>query len=108
MVALVLSLVVLGACAMAPASGPIFLHCLEDDMAALEDLTPREMEVLQLVLSGRTNKAIAAELSVSEKTVEFHLDRIYSKTGRRTRLLVGVWAIRLGLRVQDGTREIPS
>ena len=62
-------------------------------MATLSNLTPRESEILQLVLAGRTNKAIAAQIHVSEKTVEFHLDHIYKKIGVRTRLLAGVWAI---------------
>jgi DNA-binding NarL/FixJ family response regulator len=62
-------------------------------MTALSDLTPREMEVLQLVLAGRTNKAITAKIFVSVKTVEFHLDHIYTKIGVRPRLMVGVWAI---------------
>ena len=66
-------------------------------MVSLSDLTPREIEILQLVLAGRTNKAIAAEIFISEKTVEFHLDHIYTKIGMRTRLLAGVWALQLGM-----------
>ena len=75
-------------------------------MATLSDLTPREMEILQLVLVGRTNKAIAAKIFVCEKTVEFHLNHIYTKIGVRTRLMAGMWAMQ-----QDRTgetREIPS
>ena len=75
-------------------------------MAALSDLTPRELEILQLVLGGWTNKAIAAAISVSEKTVEFHLDKIYTKIGMRTRMLAGLWAMQHGIRQK--TREIPS
>jgi DNA-binding NarL/FixJ family response regulator len=75
-------------------------------MPTLSDLTPREIEVLELVLAGRTNKAIAATISVSEKTVEFHLDKIYTKIGMRTRMLAGMWALRQGIEVK--TREIPS
>jgi len=41
-------------------------------MANLSDLTPREMEILQLIVAGKTNKAIANEIYISEKTVEFH------------------------------------
>ena len=66
-------------------------------MATLSDLTPREMEVLKLVITGKTNKSIANEILVSEKTVEFHLDRIYTKIGARTRLMVGIWAMQQGL-----------
>jgi DNA-binding NarL/FixJ family response regulator len=75
-------------------------------MTTLSDLTPREMELLQLVLAGRTNKAIAAQICVSEKTVEFHLDHIYTKIGVRTRLMAGIWAMQHGL--SNETRGIPS
>src|ERR1051325_7865878 len=66
----------------------------ERSMATLSDLTPRELEILQLVLAGWTNKAIAAEIYVCEKTVEFHLHNIYAKVGVRTRNLASVWAVR--------------
>ena len=75
-------------------------------MTTLHDLTPRELEILRLVLEGRTNKAIAAEIFISEKTVEFHLDNIYTKIGVRTRVMAGIWAIQQGLLAE--TREIPS
>lgn len=75
-------------------------------MATLSDLTVREIEVLRLVLIGRTNKAIAAQICITEKTVEFHLDHIYKKIGVRTRLLAGIWAIQHG--IVENTREIPS
>ena len=66
-------------------------------MASLSDLTCREYEILQLVLAGYTNKAIAAEIYISEKTVEFHLDHIYNKIGVRTRVMASVWAMRQGI-----------
>ena len=75
-------------------------------MARISDLTPREVEILQLVITGKTNKAIANEIYISEKTVEFHLENIYTKIGVRTRLMAGIWAIQQGL--QDEPREIPS
>ena len=75
-------------------------------MTNLMDLTPREMEILQLVLAGQTNRAIAVELCISEKTVEFHLDHIYTKINVRTRMLAGIWALQHGLSAE--TREIPS
>ena len=64
---------------------------------SLADLTSREFEILQLVIAGKTNKAIAGEIRISEKTVEFHLDNIYSKIGARTRLLAGIWAMQHGI-----------
>jgi DNA-binding NarL/FixJ family response regulator len=75
-------------------------------MASLSDLTPRELQILQLVVAGKTNKAIAGEFYISEKTVEFYLDRIYNKVGARTRLIVGIWAIQQGLGGEP--RGIPS
>lgn len=75
-------------------------------MKTLSSLTPRELEILQLVVAGYTNKAIAAQIFISEKTVEFHLDHIYTKLGVRTRLMAGIWAVQQGLEVE--TRETPS
>jgi DNA-binding NarL/FixJ family response regulator len=75
-------------------------------MATLSDLTHRELEILRLVLAGQTNKAIAAEIFISEKTVEFHLDNIYSKLGVRTRLMAGIWALQQG--IVEKPREFPS
>jgi DNA-binding NarL/FixJ family response regulator len=75
-------------------------------MTHLSDLTHRELEILQLVIAGRTNKAIANEIYISEKTVEFHLDHIYTKIGVRHRLMASIWAVQHGLGVE--TREVPS
>jgi DNA-binding NarL/FixJ family response regulator len=75
-------------------------------MANLTNLTSRELEIIRLVIAGRTNKAIASEIYISEKTVEFHLDHIYTKIGARTRLMAGIWALQHG--VEAETREIPS
>jgi DNA-binding CsgD family transcriptional regulator len=48
-------------------------------------LSPRELEVAQLVAAGRRNREVAAALFLSEKTVESHLARIYDKLGVRSR-----------------------
>ena len=45
-------------------------------MTTVTDLTSRELEILHLVLAGYTNKAIAAEIYISEKTVEFYLNHV--------------------------------
>ena len=75
-------------------------------MTTLPILTPRELEILQLVVAGYTNKAIAAEIFISEKTVEFHLDNIYSKIGVRTRLMAGMWALQQGILAE--IKEFPG
>jgi len=73
-------------------------------MTKISDLTSRELEILQLIVAGYTNKAIAAEIFISEKTVEFHLDNIYTKIGARTRLMAGVWALHQGIAAE--TRKL--
>ena len=52
--------------------------------AGLASLSGREREVAELVALGRTNKEIAAELSLSEKTVESHMSRLFGKLGVRS------------------------
>src|ERR1700678_336046 len=52
---------------------------LEELRSRIADLTPRELEVGSLVVQGRSNKAIASALDVSERTVEVHRSRVMSK-----------------------------
>ena len=75
-------------------------------MTHLSDLTQRELQILQLVIEGKTNKAIAYEIQISEKTVEFHIDNVYSKLGARSRLMASIWALQHGIKAEP--REIPS
>lgn len=75
-------------------------------MAQLSDLTPREMEVLQLLVMGKTNRKIATEMCVCEKTVEFHLRNIYLKIGVKTRATAAIWAVQHG--VTQKTGDFPS
>jgi len=75
-------------------------------MTSLADLTPRELEILQFILTGKTNKEIAKEIYISERTVEFHLDHIYTKIGARSRLMAGIWAMQH--RIGQETRETHS
>ncbi|MDN5854589.1 MAG: LuxR C-terminal-related transcriptional regulator, partial [Actinomycetia bacterium] len=60
-------------------------------------LTEREIEVLRLAARGLTNKQIAAQLVVSPRTVQHHLEHVYDKTGRRTRAGAALFAIEHGL-----------
>ena len=60
-------------------------------------LTPRELEVLQLLAEGLANKAIAQRLDISEHTVKFHVNAIMSKLGAQSRTAAVVRATRLGL-----------
>jgi DNA-binding NarL/FixJ family response regulator len=52
----------------------------------MDDLTPREAEVLKLIAAGQSNREIARALFVSEATVKTHVNRIFAKTGSRDRV----------------------
>jgi DNA-binding NarL/FixJ family response regulator len=62
-----------------------------------EELTPRELEVLQLLAEGLSNKAIAYRLDISEHTVKFHVNAILGKLSAQSRTEAVVQATRLGL-----------
>ena len=64
---------------------------------ARHGLTAREVEVLRLVASGRTNRAIAADLFLSEKTVARHLSNIFTKLGLPSRAAATAFAYQHGL-----------
>lgn len=67
-------------------------------MSALcDDLTEREIEVLTLVGQGRSNKEIARELSITEKTVKNHIGNIFAKLHVCDRTQAALYAIRKGL-----------
>ena len=60
-------------------------------------LSPREHEVLTLVAAGKTNRAIAGELFISEKTVARHLSNIFTKLGLSSRAEATAYAYKHGL-----------
>ena len=68
-----------------------------DGPAFEEPLTPREIEVIELLAEGLPNKAIAARLGISDQTVKFHLASISSKLGAANRTDAVRRAVRRGL-----------
>jgi DNA-binding NarL/FixJ family response regulator len=60
-------------------------------------LTAREAEVLTLVARGRTNREVAAELFISDKTVARHVSNIFAKLGLSSRAAATAWAYEHGL-----------
>ena len=70
---------------------------LADEERVIEDLTNREMEVLELLSEGLANKQIALELEISEHTVKFHVSSIYTKLGATNRIEAVTLGARLGL-----------
>ena len=69
----------------------------EGTEAPVEALTPRELEVLALVVEGLPNKAIAARLGVSDQTIKFHVASICGKLGAANRTDAVRRAIRRGI-----------
>ncbi len=62
--------------------------------AAFKDLSEREMEILALVAQGKSNREIAAELTLAEKTVRNHVSAILSKLGVTNRIEAATYAVR--------------
>ncbi|WP_367108852.1 two-component system response regulator NarL [uncultured Psychrobacter sp.] len=62
-----------------------------DDIAG--NLTSRELQVIQMIAEGMSNKMIANKLDIAESTVKVHVKHILNKTGLRTRVEVAVWTV---------------
>ena len=61
------------------------------------ELSPRERDVLRLIVAGKSNKEIAAELGISRATVKFHVSVIFSRMGVEDRTQAAVAALQRGL-----------
>ncbi len=79
----------LGAAAVTNRDGPL--------AGAGRHLTTREVEVLVLIASGKTNRAIASELFISEKTVASHVSHIFTKIDVTSRSAATAFAYNNGL-----------
>jgi DNA-binding NarL/FixJ family response regulator len=62
-----------------------------------EELTPRESDVLEQIVSGKSNKEIGAELDISEATVKTHINSLLAKLGVTDRTQAATAAIRRGI-----------
>jgi two-component system nitrate/nitrite response regulator NarL len=82
-----------------PAFAAAVLPAARDQSPAqpIEELTPRELQVLRLIAEGQSNKAIARGLGISEHTVKFHVNAILGKLNVQSRTEAVVHATRLGL-----------
>lgn len=62
-----------------------------------QGFTPREREIISTIISGFTNKEIAAKFALSEDTVKHHLSSIFAKASVANRLELAIWAMNQGL-----------
>ncbi len=76
---------------------PVRQEGRDDEDVLVEPLTPRELEVLDLLAEGLPNKAIAARLGISDQTVKFHVGSISAKLGASNRTDAVRRAVRRGL-----------
>lgn len=72
-----------------------------EPLPSVDSLSAREIEILQLLIKGHLNKEIAASLNISEKTVEYHLDKLYRKLNVSTRTEATSWAMQNGITPAD-------
>lgn len=72
------------------------LDRLAERMPAV-DLTPREAEVLARITQGRSNREIAEDLKIAEKTVRIHVSSLLDKMGARDRTQATIYALQRGL-----------
>jgi DNA-binding NarL/FixJ family response regulator len=67
------------------------------DQAKLEQLTPREREVLELIARGLSNREIGTALTVEESTIRTHVKRILMKLDLRDRVQIAIFAYETGV-----------
>jgi DNA-binding NarL/FixJ family response regulator len=68
-------------------------------------LTMREVEVLRLLAQGCSNREIAGQLSISDRTAGHHVQHIYDKIGRSTRAAAALFAMQHDLLVPDAGEQ---
>jgi len=75
---------------------------LDVDGSLLVSLSPREMEILQFIARGKSNKEIAHDLGISRQTVKHHMTSILRKLAVNDRTQAAIYALRRGwIRLQD-------
>ena len=82
-------------------------RCAHCGQALPSLLTPRQQEVLTLLVEGLTTQEIAARLYVSHKTVEAHIAHMYLRSGTRHRMGLIRWGCLQGLVMIPHKEEMP-
>jgi len=86
-----------GSSLLQPVIASRLLHHVAESTSDHPNLTGREMEVLELLAQGKTNKEISAALVISERTTKFHISSLLRKLGAGNRTEAVANAARLGL-----------
>ena len=73
----------------------------DEENEYVEELTQREVEILQAITEGLTNKEIASKFSIAENTVKIHLRNILEKLHLKNRIQAAVYAVRQGMANSD-------
>jgi DNA-binding NarL/FixJ family response regulator len=92
-----------GEALLAPAVATMLVEQIAagDEPRARDELTPRERDVIAHLARGLSNKVIARDLGVSERTVKTHVSNILGKLGMTDRTQAAVYAVRHGLVQRD-------
>jgi DNA-binding NarL/FixJ family response regulator len=86
-----------GECHLDPAAAKLLAASLRTPRPAADTLTGREREVLTLIAGGRTNRQIARQLNVTERTARTHVSNILAKLQLTSRTQAALWAVQEGL-----------
>jgi DNA-binding NarL/FixJ family response regulator len=86
-----------GECHLDPAAAKLLAASLRAPRPAADTLTAREREVLTLIAEGKTNRQIARQLNVTERTARTHVSNILAKLQLTSRTQAALWAVQEGL-----------
>jgi DNA-binding NarL/FixJ family response regulator len=78
---------------------------LADEVATVHLLSPREREVALLVAAGKTNRQIASELGMANRTVDTHVRNLLRKLKLSSRTDVAAWSVSNGLLTDDASSD---
>lgn len=73
-----------------------------DNWDGRQDISGRELEIIELLATGQTNQEIASTLMISKRTVDNHVSNIFTKTGAKNRVALLNWAMDNGKICRDG------
>ena len=90
--------IVKGETVVAPNLTQILARVVKGEPSPIDDLTPREAEILSLLAEGQSNKVIARNLGISDGTVKLHVKAILRKLNIHSRVEAAVIAVEHGLR----------